>query len=273
MKTIVDLSVTSALFRRRQGWSPGQLFGPAVPGGWYDPSDPTSVFADISGTQVAAIGESVARLNDKSGNGLHAIQTISAARPILRKDSSGRRYLDFDGVDDRLSSAPLNLSGHLKLTVAAGVRKRDGGAARAIMGHHVSSLNAGGFDLLASTGANDIIGALARSTAGSSGQIGVSSHLLSPTTFVMLAQVNFAASAGAECLVRLNGTTMAQNIGVIQDNTGTFGNGSLFLGSRANNTLFLNGRLYSLIVIAAELDAAAVVSLEDHVTSRTGVAA
>jgi hypothetical protein len=99
-----------------RGWTPASLFGA---GAWYDVSDETTVFTDIAGTILASVGDAVARINDKSGNNIHATQAITAARPILRQDVNGNRYLEFDGVDDQLqASANITLQAKAALWVA-----------------------------------------------------------------------------------------------------------------------------------------------------------
>ena len=102
MKIIVDLSLTSAANGTRNTWTPGHLFETGGQGAWYDPSDLTSMWADTAGTTPASVDGAVARIDDLSGNGHHASEATPAARPILRQDGSGRHYLEFDGVDDRL---------------------------------------------------------------------------------------------------------------------------------------------------------------------------
>lgn len=271
MKTVVDLSVSSAQSKLKEAWAPSLLFTPGVLGCWYDPSDAASVFSDTGGTQVALLDEPVARIEDKSGNGFHATQAIAAARPILRQDANGLRYLDFDGIDDRLGTAPMNLSAHQKLTVIAGVHKRDGGTARAIAGHSAPSLSPGGFDLLTATGANHTLGILARSSAGSSAQCGVTSFELAPLTFVMLGRFDYGATAGAEIQLRLNGQDISQNIGTSQENIGSFGSGPLSLGARPNNSLFLNGKLFGFVLVVGETDAATTRALENHAFRFTGI--
>jgi hypothetical protein len=52
-------------------------------GAWYDPSDSSTVWQDAAGTTPAGVGDPVGRIDDKSGNGNHATQTTSAARPVL----------------------------------------------------------------------------------------------------------------------------------------------------------------------------------------------
>ena len=97
--------------RRRRRFSPASLFANGEQGAWFDPGDPASLFADSAGTVPASLDGPVGRIVDRSGRGNHAVQAIAAARPLLRADSGGRRYLEFDGVDDRLSAGGMAL-GH-----------------------------------------------------------------------------------------------------------------------------------------------------------------
>lgn len=70
------------------------LFKNGEQGVWYDPSDKSTLFQDVAGTvPVTKDGEPVALMHDKSGNGNHAVQTVSTARPAYKG-------LYYDGVDD-----------------------------------------------------------------------------------------------------------------------------------------------------------------------------
>jgi hypothetical protein len=95
---------------RRRGFNPASLFAGGQQGAWYDPSDLGSMFQDNAGTVAAAVGAPVGRIADKSGRGHHAVQSTQAARPILRQDPAGRLYLEFDGVDDRLTATGMSLA-------------------------------------------------------------------------------------------------------------------------------------------------------------------
>jgi hypothetical protein len=87
-------------------FDPASLFAASEQGAWYDPSDLSTVWADTAGTIPASVNGTVARIDDKSGNGHHATQATAAARPILRLDATtGTHYLETDGVDDRLQMA------------------------------------------------------------------------------------------------------------------------------------------------------------------------
>jgi hypothetical protein len=76
-------------------YSPLSLFGGGEQGAWYDPSDFSTMYQDNLGvTPVTAVGQTVGRIEDKSGNGNHATQATAASRPILgRVPFGGRRNL------------------------------------------------------------------------------------------------------------------------------------------------------------------------------------
>jgi len=86
-------------------WSPSALFASSEVGVWYDPSDFDTMWKDTAGTTpVTAVDDLVARIDDKSGNGFHATQETEANRPVLKQDSNGNYYLQFDGTDDTMFS-------------------------------------------------------------------------------------------------------------------------------------------------------------------------
>jgi hypothetical protein len=69
--------------------SPSVLFPVGTIGAWYDPSDLTTLFQDSAGTiPVTADGDPVGLMQDKSGNGYNATQTVSGSRPIYRTNGT-----------------------------------------------------------------------------------------------------------------------------------------------------------------------------------------
>lgn len=53
-------------------------------GALFDPSDLSTLFQDAAGTTpVTAVEQPVGKMLDKSGNGWHATQSITASRPVL----------------------------------------------------------------------------------------------------------------------------------------------------------------------------------------------
>jgi len=66
-------------------FSPKRLLGPGkLDGAWHDPSDLSTMFQDSAGTTpVTGVEQPVGLHLDKSGNGYHATQSITASRPTL----------------------------------------------------------------------------------------------------------------------------------------------------------------------------------------------
>ena len=98
-------------------FSPISLFANGEQGAWYDPSDLTTLYQDSAGTTpVAADGDPVGLMLDKSGNGNHASQSVASARPIYRTDGA-LHWLEFDGVDDWLeTTSNTGISGDFSAT-------------------------------------------------------------------------------------------------------------------------------------------------------------
>ena len=113
------------------GFAPSDLFTVGVKGAWYDPSDLSTLFQDTAGaTPVAAAGQTVARVNDKSGNGNHLLQAIAGARPTYQVDGNGKGYLAFNGTSNYLSVASrFGLVADPAMTVAVGLVPLNVGAA------------------------------------------------------------------------------------------------------------------------------------------------
>ena len=90
-------------------FNPELLFDSSTEGAWYDPSDLSTLFQDSAGTiPVTSDGDPVGLMLDKSGNGNHASQAISSARPIYRTDGT-YHWLDCDGVDDHFKLSGMVL--------------------------------------------------------------------------------------------------------------------------------------------------------------------
>ena len=78
-------------------------------GAWFNPEDMSTMYQDAAGTiPVTAAGQPVGKVLDISGNGNHATQPITAARPTLVQ-INGLYALSFDGIDDYLNIPYLGL--------------------------------------------------------------------------------------------------------------------------------------------------------------------
>ena len=131
-------------------WSPADLTDLAA---WYDPSDLSTMFNDSAGTTpvatpgtVADSANPVGLIQDKSGNGHHASQSTSTARPLLSAydgqtlgpgdtyDATGYPvYLKFDGTDDGIATASFT-AGTLTSSMDCLIAVRRDSAAATIVG-------------------------------------------------------------------------------------------------------------------------------------------
>ncbi len=78
-------------------------------GCWLDPSDMSTMFQDAAGTTpVTAVEQPVGKIIDKSGNGNHATQSVTASRPVL----SARYNLltKTEDFSDAVWSSTVNMS-------------------------------------------------------------------------------------------------------------------------------------------------------------------
>jgi hypothetical protein len=98
-------SIVKSIFKILGGapaFNPASLFTGGFQGGFYDPSDLSTLWQDSARTTpVTADGDPVGCIDDKSGNGNHLKQATSGKRPLY-KTSGGLHWLLFDGVDDAI---------------------------------------------------------------------------------------------------------------------------------------------------------------------------
>lgn len=105
-------------------FDPSDLFASSEVGFWFDASDLSTLWQDTAATSaVTADGQSVARADDKSGNGAHSTQTTGSRRPLY-KTSGGVHWVLFDGVDD-LMEFTNNITGTADHSVFIGCRSLD----------------------------------------------------------------------------------------------------------------------------------------------------
>lgn len=266
--------VVSPIARRvtdpSSGWSPLALFAAGEKGVWFDPSDLASMNTkyDLSGS-VPGIGDPVGYIADKSGNGKHAKQTTDDSRPLLQQEN-GRYYLDFDGTDDFLVTAAINLTGTDKVTVFLGERTDTAGDGIVAELSAAYYSNVGSFSIRRGFVANSHTVGLCG--AGPSAITATCASGTPPFSTVLTATMDIAGALAADELnVRVNGATPSPTRGGASSaGTGNFGNFALYIGRRGGTALPFNGRVYSFIIRGAASTAAQIATVERFVNSKTG---
>jgi hypothetical protein len=268
--SIVGVSGGQALtYTSESSWTPADLFASGEQGGWYDPSDLSTMFQNDNGTGAVAVNDTVGYIADKSGRGNHLTQANSARRPVLRQDAGGKYYLEFDGADDSFAtSGTVNFSATDKASVVAGVALGDSGAT-GIIWEHGNNSAPGMWLATRLQNARDLGWRLAGNTSGlyrttSGGLTGV--HITS---------VNFdiaQAALASEITPRINGAIPALTVGQAGPaGTGNHGNQQMFVGRRGGTALPYAGALYGLIARAALTQGESLDSAEAWMAEKTGV--
>jgi len=249
-------------------WTPEQLYLLGQVGAWYDPSDLSTMFTDAAGTTpVTGDGDPVGLILDKSGNGYHASQATSTARPLFQIDGSGKHYLAFDGVDDYLSTAAIDLTGTDKVTVFSGSRVLSSNLA-VFYETNTNALSGGAFYATSNEQVTNIGTFLVSGTGGG----GVKTLTGQPAHAVTTAQFSSVFTTAIDAAAaNVNGVAQSMGVFYLDSSTGNFGNWPLHIGARSGATHPFTGNLYSLIIAGALYAPLTVFQAEHWVAEKTGV--
>lgn len=243
-------------------WEPADLFAASEQGGWWDPSDSTTVFQDSAGTTPAGVGDPVGRIKDKSGRGNHLIQSAAASRPLLQTEG-GRNFLLFDGTDDALAIAALDLSAGDAVTICTGLHKLTDTGATTFIWEATSSFSTtqGGLTLRHDLGNGD---AFEFGTRGSALSLPGSAASAVGSSKVVTCLGDISTDL-ARLRVNQVETTAATDQG-----TGNYANAAFSVGRRANTASPTNMRLYGMAIIGRVVTADELTALEAWMNGKTG---
>lgn len=243
------------------------LFGASENGVLYDPSDFSTMFQDSAGTTpVTAVGQSVRKILDKSGNNNHAIQPTLTSAPILLQDGSGYYYLGFDGIDDFLYTSSINFSVTDKMSLFIGERKTADPQLAVLCEFTTSAANNGSFGIYAPRLHIDSeYGSISTGTLASDYyNSGINVGYKAPHTGVISALFDIANDVNN---ITVNVTTL--NI-TIDQGTGNYSNDILYIGRRAGTSYPFSGYLYSMIIRGAISLSDEIIAAKAYVNSKTG---
>lgn len=248
---------------------PSLYFANAEKGAWFDANDRTTLFQDYNGTvPVTAVGQPVGKWLDKSGNGNHASQPVSASRPTYQIDNEGNYNVTFDGVNDQLITPSINFTSTAQMTVGVGLNVI-GSASAAVaveLGGDVNSIN-GSFLIGAPSSTTDhslylrgtttIRAAVNNVTDGDDIIIGLFDISQSTKELELIPRLNRIQISGSN--ITWTGTDAG---------TGNFGNLPLYIGARSGGSNPFTGKIYQLIVRGAISNSDQVTHLENWIDSK-----
>ena len=199
------------------------------------------VWQDAAGTVPAtAAGHPVGKITDGSGNGNHLTQSTSTARPVLTS-YGGKLWLEFDGINNCLSTASIDFSASDEMSVVVGQRKT--GSAVAILAE-LGNFSQRGFSIAApeSASLNYTYFCRGDNTAITT-QAATMSSGAAPDTAVISGT---GSISGDISKIWRNGVAGIDGTG--EKGPGTFGNLPLFIGSRNNASLRYKGLVQTIFV-------------------------
>lgn len=241
-------------------FSPLSLFATGEQGAWYDPSDLSTLFQDSAGTiPVTADGQPVGLILDKSGNDNHASQVTSAARPVYRTDGT-YSWLEFDGIDDSLSTTAIDFTNTDKMSVFGGFTNTQGGNPYEML-VKIGGINSAGslyatyhladrFEIGTSQGHRDYV-----FSSPSDGVASVNTILLD------------GALSGDPAVLFESSAPNSSGVSNLSGSAGYFGN---YPVEMSPNGYLFGGRIYSIIVRGALSTAQEITDTETWVNGKTG---
>lgn len=202
------------------------------------------------------------------GDASKPYQRIAAATDYDSDPAKFPYYLDFDGVDDSMSTgANVDFSATDAVSVFAGMEKYSDAATGELLElSAIRDTNDGSFGIKAPGAAGAVkFGLEVRGTISSQANI-TAAAFNAPIRVVLTGLVSIPAPS---IVLRANGTQAALSVATL--GTGNFGSYPFFVGRRASSSLPLNCGIYQLIIRGAMSDATEIAAAEAYVAGKTGV--
>lgn len=245
------------------------LFASGEQGGWYDPSDITTLFQDAAGTTpVTATGQPVGRVVDKSGRGNHLTQSTAAARPIYTVVGD-LSYLLFDGVDDFLVATAATMSAGQQLTAWTAMT-RNVNETTAVAELSVTTASNPGTFILRYLGTGSIGWGLRGDSGMALTQTGARTV---PETIVTSCLMDIAGADPATELpdARINNAGGLFTPSGVAAGVGNFGTYDFYIGARAGTSLFFDGNVYGMVIVGKTATELEITQTNEYLATKSGV--
>ena len=191
-----------------------------------------------------------------------ADQIVTSDYDVTEAGVATCHYVQYDGVDDSMSTAAIDFTATDKMSVFAGVRKLSD-AAIGLIAEPSAGGGFGKFGMYVNGGSGNT-GYGYFSLGTKFGTVNVNSGYAAPNASVL---TGLSDIVGDLTKLRINGAQVGQTT---QDlGTGNFGNYPLYFGRRGDATLPFYGRDYGIIVVGKATSAAEIASTEAYLAAKT----
>jgi hypothetical protein len=236
-----------------------------------DPGNISTLWQDVTGTTpVTAAGQSVARIDDASGNFNHAAQSVVSAQPTYQIDANGAAYLLFDGVDDFLVTPTINLSA-VSSAFTLFAMQREGSLQTDVALEQTAAFSGTPGAVLLNMTSSQL-------RANVSGTAGNTVSVLETTTErlnVYSAQHDFAATTLEAAIYkfrrnRQDSVSISTYAGVAAPSS-VGASAEFYIAARGGTSLFYTGRFYGAVVRGGVVSDNQHRGLEDYYMRRAGL--
>jgi hypothetical protein len=227
------------------------LFDASEKGFAYNFQDLSTLWQDVAGTiAVTAVDQSIARIDDISGNNNHLIQADSLKRPQLKQDAEGY-YVWFDGTKSMYSESIVDFNELINYTTLCRFTKE---------------LSSTGCILEASVNMNNNTASFAMFqesqnisfTNSGSGYNSAQVQLDADSLFIGVMKVLENPKIK---MMRVNGIEKVRT-GILNQSTWGLLNHKIYVGARGGTSLFLTSKVRSLGFVGRELKASEIENIE-----------
>jgi hypothetical protein len=244
------------------------LFAAGEKGVWFDAGDLSTMFQDVAGTiPVTTTGQYVGKWLDKSGNGNHAVAAANnTTRPTYQIDTEGNPNVTFTkSPATQLFTPAINLTTTAQATVCIGLNVIDSSSAGIPLEFSPDATANNGAFLFGAPSSIADHSVYVRGTTTSI-RAAVNNVVDGDDIFTGLFDISQTFS-GSQLIPRLNfvqptGSQITWTPANTSTGTGTFGNHTLYIGSRNGLTTPYGGKIYQIIVRGAASTTAQVYQIE-----------
>jgi hypothetical protein len=237
---------------------------------WLAADDQTTLYDATSGGSLVAADGSVARWEDKSGNGRHATQATSGSRP-LRKTAqlNGMGGLSFDGSNDTLmvNAMASFFSGENPSFTVIGVAKTNAtGSTQDFFSAALSSSDIENTRCVWNAGSQKL------QLARESPSVASTKSTSGATNLGTAAKVAAWVFGGSTGRVYVNGVADSAATDLSHPGPITFNQAAIGSLPRQSPAVFFNGLIFEVIVYNSALSDASRAAAESYLMSKWGIA-
>ena len=202
------------------------------------------------------------------GSTATAYQRVTTAYDVTEAGVPTCHYVQYDGVDDSMSTAAIDFTATDKMSVFAGVRKLSDVTEQILYELSASAFaNPNSFAMYAGDNGTARGAFWTGLNHGNGTPVSAEYSAVAGAPVSTMLTALLAIQSTPRTVIRTNGTVIGTLTGTAD--AGSFGNYPLYMGRRNNASFPFNGRDYGIIVVGKATSAAEITSTEAYLAANT----